>query len=145
MNLLNTIAGAAAGLLTTGNPVGAIAGGVQGALAGGGPSNAGNIQPSTDGTLAAQQTLDEGYEWGAARPQRREHAPQPGNGAAVDDVQRGRRREERAAPRDEHLARRRHEAARGGHRATHESSSLRRPTTPAYVGTIRQTDGRPHP
>ncbi|MFY9779357.1 MAG: hypothetical protein WAJ85_02470, partial [Candidatus Baltobacteraceae bacterium] len=63
MNLLNTIAGAAAGLLTTGNPVGAIAGGVQGALAGGGPSNAGNIQPSTDGTLAAQQTLDEGYEW----------------------------------------------------------------------------------
>ncbi|MGP6156551.1 MAG: hypothetical protein ACLPYS_03320 [Vulcanimicrobiaceae bacterium] len=63
MNLLNAIAGAATGLITTGNPVGAIAGGVQGALAGGGPSNAGNIQPSTDPTLAAQQVLDQGYEW----------------------------------------------------------------------------------
>jgi hypothetical protein len=62
MNILNTLAGAATGLLTTGNPVGAIAGGVQGALAGGGASGAGNIQPSTDPTLAGQQVADKAYE-----------------------------------------------------------------------------------
>ena len=63
MNLLNAIGGAVTGLATTGNPLGAIAGGVEGAMAGGGPSNAGNIQPTTDGTLPAQQMLDQGYEW----------------------------------------------------------------------------------
>ena len=62
MNLFNAITGAATGLLTTGNPVGAIAGGVQGMLSGGGPSGAGNIQPSTDPTLAGQQMADQSYE-----------------------------------------------------------------------------------
>jgi hypothetical protein len=62
MNILNAITGAATGLIT-GGPIGAFAGGVQGAVAGGGESGAGNISPSTDPTLAAQQTLDQGYEW----------------------------------------------------------------------------------
>ena len=63
LNLLNGGLGALTGFLTTGNPIGAIAGGVEGALQGGGPSGAGNLGPTTDPTLPAQQMLDQWAEW----------------------------------------------------------------------------------
>jgi hypothetical protein len=63
LNLLNGGLGAITGLLTTGNPIGAIAGGVEGALQGGGPSGLGNLGPQTDPTLPAQQALDQWAEW----------------------------------------------------------------------------------
>jgi len=63
LNLLNGGLGAITGLLTTGNPIGAIAGGVEGALQGGGPSGLGNLGPQTDPTLPAQQALDQWTEW----------------------------------------------------------------------------------
>jgi len=63
LNLLNGGLGALTGFLTTGNPIGAVAGGVEGALSGGGPSGAGNLGPTTDPTLPAQQALDQWAEW----------------------------------------------------------------------------------
>jgi hypothetical protein len=63
VNLLNGGLGALTGLMTTGNPLGAIAGGVEGALQGGGPSGLGNLGPTTDPTLPAQQALDQWAEW----------------------------------------------------------------------------------
>ncbi len=59
--ILGALGGAATGFLTAG-PVGAVLGGLEGGMSGGGPSGAGNIQPSTDPTLAEQQLLDRGYE-----------------------------------------------------------------------------------
>jgi hypothetical protein len=63
VNLLNGGLGALTGLMTTGNPIGAIAGGVVGALQGGGPSGLGNLGPTTDPTLPAQQAMDQWAEW----------------------------------------------------------------------------------
>jgi hypothetical protein len=60
-NILGALGGAATGFLTAG-PIGAALGGLEGGISGGGPSGAGNIQPSTDSTLAQQQILDQGYE-----------------------------------------------------------------------------------
>jgi hypothetical protein len=61
-NLLNGIAGAATGLLTTGNPLGAVAGGLEGGMQNG-PSGAGNIGPTTDPTLPLQQYADQMAEY----------------------------------------------------------------------------------
>src|SRR5690348_11064479 len=62
-NFLSSITGAAQGLLMSGgNPIGAIVGGVGGALSGGGPSGMGNLGAS-DPTLAVQQEMDRADEY----------------------------------------------------------------------------------
>ena len=61
-NLLNGIAGAATGFLTTGNPVGALAGGVEAGMQGG-PAGAGNLGPNNDPTLPLQQYADQMAEY----------------------------------------------------------------------------------
>jgi hypothetical protein len=66
-NILGTIVGGLTGAATgfmEGGPVGAAAGGLNGIINGSnGPSNLGNIQSSTDPTLAAQQGIDQAYEY----------------------------------------------------------------------------------
>jgi hypothetical protein len=62
-SILGGVTGAATGLLA-GGPIGAAAGAVNGLVNGGaGPSGLGNIQSTTDPTLAAQQGIDEAYEY----------------------------------------------------------------------------------
>lgn len=64
LNLLSSITGAAQGLIMSGgNPIGAVAGGVSGALSSGGPSGLGNLGSSSDPTLAMQQAMDQADEY----------------------------------------------------------------------------------
>jgi hypothetical protein len=62
-SLIGGVAGAATGLIT-GGPIGAATGGLNGLVNGGnGPAGLGNIQSSTDPTLALQQGIDQAYEY----------------------------------------------------------------------------------
>lgn len=64
MNILSALGGAAQGLLLSGgNPIGAIAGGVAGSFTGGGPSGMGNLGSMSDPTLGIQQAMDTADEY----------------------------------------------------------------------------------
>ena len=62
-NLLSGIVNGGMTLLTTGNPIAAVAKGVSSTVSGGTAGNGGNISPTSDPTIAAQQQLDQAYEW----------------------------------------------------------------------------------
>ncbi|HMD03603.1 MAG TPA: hypothetical protein VKG44_11620 [Candidatus Baltobacteraceae bacterium] len=62
-NILNGILNGGLTLLTTGNPVAAVANAVTSTVTPGTAGNGGNIAPNTDPTIAAQQQLDQAYEW----------------------------------------------------------------------------------
>lgn len=63
MNILGGVFNGLSTLVTTGNPIEAAGNFVGTTFSNGTAGNGGNIAPTTDPTIAAQQQLDEAYEW----------------------------------------------------------------------------------